>query len=335
MALLKYGAGVPFYRQARLQALAGVPLPESVQYARCAEVARIARPVYELMKREAARAPLLHTDDTGVVILDLVKENRRLARTARRGRQTSGLVARCGAHQVALYASGRRHAGEKAGELLRLRPPSLGPPIQMADAVACNWSHQFQTIVAKCLAHARRQFVEIEAAFPHECGRVLDDLGRVYGYEAATRGMSDEERLEYHQRLSGPVMESLREWLDTQCAARQVEPNSSLGRALSYLRTHWEGLPQFLRTPGAALDNNAVARALKRAVLLRTSSLFYKTVRGACVGAVLMSLIETCALNGVNAWAYLVALIREARAVARDPARWLPWRFAQEQRSAA
>jgi len=41
---------------------------------------------------------------------------------------------------------------------------------------------------------------------------------------------------------------------------------------------------------------------LKRAVLLRKNTLFYKNEHGASVGAILQSLIETCRLNTVRAW---------------------------------
>ncbi|MEJ7708814.1 MAG: transposase [Pyrinomonadaceae bacterium] len=50
-----------------------------------------------------------------------------------------------------------------------------------------------------------------------------------------TREMSDEQRLVFHQQHSGPVLASLREWLDEQIKERLVEPNSSLGRAFAYL----------------------------------------------------------------------------------------------------
>lgn len=325
MALYKYGAGMPFYRQARLQALVGIPLPESVQYERCAFVAACLRPVYLELMRRAACADLFHTDDTGVVILDLLKENRQLPAGARRGVQTSGIVARVGACQIALYLSGRRHAGENLAELLLQRPPEMSPPLQMSDALAANWTGEFRRIVAKCLAHARRQFVELEAAFPAECGRVLDALAEVYGHDAETRRMTAEERLAFHQAQSGEVMERLREWIAAQFRERVVEPHSSLGKALTYLKTHWEGLTKFLTVAGAPLDNNLCERALKLAVLHRKNALFYKTEVGARVGDVLMSVIETCRLNGVNVWEYLLAVVRDERAVGRDPARWLPW----------
>jgi len=263
-----------------------------------------------------------------VVILDLLKENKQLPAAQRRGVQTSGIVARVGERQIALYLSGRRHAGENLAELLEKRPPDLLPPIQMSDALAANWTGEFERIVAKCLAHARRQFVELEKVFPRECARVLDSLAAVYAYDAEAKQMTDEERLVFHQLKSHAVMQSLREWIDKQFNERHVEPNSSLGKALTYMVKHWEGLTKFLTVEGAPLDNNVCERALKLAVLHRKNALFYKTERGAATGDVLMSVIKTCALNHVNVWEYLLALVRNERAVGRDPAKWLPWDFA-------
>jgi len=300
IALYKDGVGMPFYRQARLQAMVGVPFPESVQYERCARVAECARPVDEELRRRAARADVLHTDDPRVVILDLLKENKQLPAGSRRAVQTSGIVARKGARHIALYFSGRRHAGENLAELLGQRPPEMAPPIQMSDALAANWAGEFARIVAKCLAHARRQFVELAAAFPQECARVRDSVAEVYRHAAQTKTMTKEERLAFHQARSGEVMERLREWIAEQFDERLVEPNSSVGKALTYMEKHWDGLTKFLIVAGAPLDNNICERALKLAVLQRKNALFYKTTRGAAVGDMLMSVIETCRLNEVN-----------------------------------
>lgn len=98
---------------------------------------------------------------TRVVMLDLLKENKQLAGGAQRAVQTSGMVARVGEHRIALYLSGRRHAGENMAELLQKRACGLAPPIQLSDALSANWMGEFARLVAKCLAHARRQFVPV------------------------------------------------------------------------------------------------------------------------------------------------------------------------------
>ena len=177
--------------------------------------------------------------------------------------------------------------------------------------------------------HARRKFIEIQGSFAHQCQHVLDVLGEVYENERLTKGMTAASRLLYHQQRSGPLLEQLREWVDAQFTKEGVEPNGALGQAFSYLQRHWHELTTFLRVEHAPLDSNAAERSLKRVVLNRKNSLFYKTEHGAAIGDILASVIETCRLNHVNAWAYLVTVVRQGRAVRRDPVGWLPWHYAR------
>ena len=326
IAVMKYGLGMPWHRLRRLQELMGVPLAESTQFERCEQVADRALPVYLKLERIAAAGDVVHHDDTGVKILSYMKENLKLGEKDRKGMHTTGIGAN-GARPIALYASGRRHAGENLARLLGKRPPELGPPIVMADAEAKNWTGVFEQVMAKCLQHGRRQFTEIEAEFPSECRRVLDDLGAVYKNEAQTRAMPPGERLLFHQHNSAPILVELHKWCERQFDERLVEPNSALGRAIQYLLRHWSGLTRFVEIEGAPLDNNFVERVLKRAVLHRKNAMFYKTPYGAAVGDIVMSLIETCALNKVNPVDYLTTLVRESARVRQAPAEWLPWNY--------
>jgi hypothetical protein len=158
---------------------------------------------------------------------------------------------------------------------------------------------------------------------------VLETLGEVYGYDeqARARGLSTEERLRFHQEHSGPVMEKLQSWCAAQFEERKVEPNSGLGQAISYLLKHWEKLTLFLRVAGAPIDNNLVERALKKSILHRKNSLFYKTRKGAQMGDLFMSLIHTCELNGANAFDYLTELQRHAEDLKQNPSAWMPWNY--------
>jgi transposase len=188
-------------------------------------------------------------------------------------------------------------------------------------------------ITEKCLAHARRQFTDIEEMFPEECRHVREEFATVYGYDSQTAGMTPEQRRAPHQLYSAPVLERLQHWISSQFEQRHVEPNSALGKAFAYLQRHWEGLTQFLRRGEAPLDTNAVERALKRVVLHRKNALFFRTEQGAVVGDLLMSVIETCRANGIRAAEYLVTVMKNACAVREDPAQWLPWTDAAQAAS--
>ena len=107
-------------------------------------------------------------------------------------------------------------------------------------------------------------------------------------------------------------MKTLHEWMEAQLAEHKTEPNSGLGKAIPYLLRHWAKLTLFLREPGAPIDNNIVESSLKKAILNRKNALFYRTLNGAGVGDLFMSLIHTCELNGANPFDYLTELLRHA-----------------------
>jgi len=334
LALLKYGSGLPFYRLENLQASLEIPLPASTQWEVVAAAAAVIRPAIEELIRQAAQGEVLHNDDTPMPVLGLQREGGREARDPpeRKGVFTSGIVATQAGRRVALFFTGHRHAGENLASVLAQRAQELGPPIQMCDALTRNLPklpEKLEVIVSHCLAHARRRFVEVVANLPQECRHVLEALGEVYGYDAQAReqGMSAESRLHFHQEHSGPVMAGLQAWLRSQFAEKKVEPNSGLGEAITYLLKHWEPLTLFLRQAGAPLDNNVCERALKKAILHRKNSLFYKTGNGARVGDLYMSLIHTCELNDANPFEYLTELQKHAAELAQNPAAWMPWNY--------
>ncbi|HEX2941433.1 MAG TPA: transposase [Rhodopila sp.] len=247
----------------------------------------------------------------------------------RKGVFTSGIIAKVVDHTIALFFTGHKHAGENLLELLRQRCSELEPPIQMCDALSRNLPAELRTILAHCLAHARRKFVDVAGSFPSECLHVLQVLKLVYANDALAKaqGLSPEQRLHFHQARSGPAMAGLEAWMDQQIQQRKVEPNSGLGQAIAYMQKHWNELTLFLRVPAAPLDNNICERALKKAILHRKNALFYRTENGAHVGDLFMSLIHTCQLNGANPFRYLTELQKHARELAAAPADWMPWNY--------
>jgi hypothetical protein len=337
ISLLKYGSGLPFNRQQGLQGNLEIPLPASTQWDVVSAFGFVLKPAYQELIRQAAQGDVVYNDDTTVKILALMGERRGgptcgrcpAEDSGRTGLFTSGVISTRDGHRIALFFSGVKHAGENLAEVLEHRAAELDAPIQMCDALSRNMPKELKTIVANCMAHARRQFVDIYDLFPEECRTVLEALKIIYHNDAVARQekMSPEERLQFHQARSQATMTALKNWLNQQFDEKLVEPNSALGTAIKYMLKHWDKLTLFLRKAGAPLDNNICERALKKAIIHRKNSLFFKTQNGARIGDLYMSLIHTCELNQVNPFDYLTELMSHPEDVAANPERFMPWNY--------
>jgi transposase len=336
IGLLKYGSGLPFNRIERLQANCEIPLAASTQWGIVSAAAALIVSAHQELIRQAAQGEVVHNDDTTIKILELM--GKRAAKSppcddphdpGRTGLFTSGVVATRAGHRIALFFSGRQHAGENLMDVLRHRAAELDAPIHMCDGLARNLPKELDTILANCLAHGRRNFVDLYDRFPDECRYVIEAFKLIYHNDKVARqeGLSPRERLSYHQAHSQPTVDRLKEWLERQFVDRLIEPNSALGEAINYLLKRWDSLTLFLRKAGAPLDNNLCERALKKVILHRKNSLFYKTRNGAGVGDIYMSLIYTCELNGASAFDYLNRLQLGAADVGEHPDRWMPWNY--------
>jgi transposase len=333
LVLGRYYLGVPLYRLEGYQAMVGVPVADATQWDQIERVADCAYPVFEQLKTLAAQGEVIYQDDTHVRILSLIAENRRTQADdtsgARTGMYITGLVVQQGEHTICLYMAGRAHAGENLEALLTQRDAGRDKPLVMSDALAANTADEAALIRCHCLAHGRRKFSELEETFPAECTVVIEAFKQVFEHDEAARlqQLTPTERLAYHQHASGPIMAALKSWLEQQFEERNVEPNSSLGKAFQYLLNHWQTLTQFLQVEHAPLDNNIVERVLKLAIRQRKNSLFYATDYSAYIASMLTSLIATCLHAGVNALEYLVALQEHRTAVFHDPDAWMPWNY--------
>lgn len=336
IGLLKYGSGFPFNRLQRLQGNCQVPLAASTQWQIVSAAAMSLTPPHEELIRQAGQGDVVYNDDTTVKILELMGQRFQKSPPPddphdpdRKGLFTSGVVATRAGRRIAVFFSGRRHAGENLTEVLKHRAEELDAPIQMCDGLARNLPKELETILANCLAHGRRNFVDLYDRFTAECRHVIEAFKVIYHNDQVAReqGLSAEQRLAYHQAHSKATMDDLKLWFERQFDEKRVEPNSALGEAITYLLKRWDSMTLFLRKAGAPLDNNVCERALKKAILHRKNSMFYKTRNGARVGDIYMSLIYTCELNGVNAFDYLNQLQINASDVAEHPDRWMPWNY--------
>ena len=236
VAQLKYGSGMPFNRLEKLEERLGVPLPATTLWEIAEETAEVIKPAHEELIQQGAQGEIFHNDDTGMKILQLQRPDG----DKRTGVFTSGIVSIRGSDKIALFFTGRQHAGENLADVLKHRASGLSAPILMCDALSRNTSKlsdEAEALIAYCLAHGRRQFVDVADNFPDECRHVLETLGAVYGVDAEAReqGLSWEARLQLHQQKSGPLMGGLQQWIKEQLDGHKTEPNSGLGKAMKYL----------------------------------------------------------------------------------------------------
>lgn len=332
LALLRYGSGLPLNRIAKLQSEMGIPLPPSTQWDVLESMADLIHPVFPELIKQAAQGGVFHNDDTSMKIQSLIAENlSNEEKSSRKGIFTTGIISIFEERKIALFFTGRNHAGENIAQVLKQRHNGLDPPIQMCDALSRNSSEEFKKLLAHCLAHGRRGFVEIADDFPEECLHVLKTLATVYKNDAIAKekAITSIQRLHFHQTKSGPLMDDLFQWLNEKMDKKEVEPNSTLGGAIKYMLNHWQELTLFLREENAPLDNNICEQSLKMAILHRKNSLFYKTLNGAYIGDLFMSIIHTCALMKINPYEYLVGLQKNSSSLRENPHLWMPWNYMQ------
>ena len=209
IAQLKYGSGTPFYRLEQLEAATG----DSVAGGDAVGDRRRSRGSDQAGARRVDPAGGarrgLHNDDTGMRVLQLARE----PGDQRTGVFTSGIVStaarpedRAVLHRA--QACGREH--RRRAEAARRGTAAADPDVRCAVAQCAEAAGGVEILLANCLAHGRRQFVEVAENFPEECRYVLENAARCIGHDAQAReqGLTPEERLQFHQQHSGPVMEA-------------------------------------------------------------------------------------------------------------------------------
>ena len=188
MVLLRYDAGVPLNRLEQLQHALKTPVPSSTQWDVANTRVSAVEPVYRELIRSAAQSSIVHNDDTYVRVLEFMGKRRAkllergaLPSPERTGLFTTAIVAFDEAGRtIALFFTGRQHAGENLTDLLNHRAQELEPPVLMCDALARNLPKGHQVVESNCASHGRRHFVDEAENFPSECRYLLEMLGRVF-----------------------------------------------------------------------------------------------------------------------------------------------------------
>lgn len=183
---------------------------------------------------------------------------------------------------------------------------------------------------AQCWSHCRRNFTDAEESDPAGVSQALSLIGALYVQERAIRkrNLKGPAKLAHRRERSAPAVDAFFAWCKAQRQRLDLLPSSPFAKALAYAAQREPGLRVFLDDPAVSVDTNHLERGLRPIPTGRRNWLFAWTEVGAQRVGVVQSLLATCRLQDVDAYAYLVDVLQRVgqhpakRAVELTPRVW-------------
>jgi transposase len=310
VAISKYADHLPLERQARIMRREGLAIDSQTLWDQLATLASVLQPTYEALAQYVLQAPIVGADETWWRLMDKPAAKRWWVWS----------VTREDAVVYRILDTRSQHAAREV--LAGYTGVVMADGYGAYDALARAGPGPGITL-AHCWAHVRRKFIEAEPHYPEPCRVALDLIGQLYAVERAvprrspTVGDEDDARAEVlglreqlRDERSRPIVREIQAWALNQRAL----PESSLGKAISYLLGLWTGLTRFRDDPRIPLDNNLTERGLRGVVLGRRNHYGSRSRRGTEVAALFYSLIESAKLTGVEPKRSLLTATRAALA---------------------
>ncbi len=300
---------LPYYRQEPINARSGVHTPRSTLATWAGAGGAALEPLYEALRRFILSARVLHADETPIPLLDPGAGKTRKAYVWAWARSHHD------PHPGVIYEFCLGRGGQYPVAFLgskgppRPEPPWMGTLITDQYAgynAALDASVYPQRQSALCAAHARRRFEELSRGGPGASAVALEALqrwARIYHAEANFAQMDAEQRRKSRQALSKPLWDEFEVWLKLQ--RRRVLDGSKIAEAIDYSLGAWKALTLHLDDGAVAIDNNHIERQIKPWKLGAKNWMFVGSELAGQRAAVVMSLVQSAKLNGLDPWAYL------------------------------
>jgi transposase len=287
----RFGNHMPYHRLEKKYETEGLDLSRSVLCESMARCGELLEPIAMELRREVLESPVIHTDDTPVVVARSSEEE------PRKGRIWIYLN-RDGRHWYDFTETRRRDGPQQV----------LGDYEGFVQADAYQGYDQLYlpggATEVGCWAHVRRKFVDAEATDPEFSKEAVERIARLFliESEADRQGLGVDARLALRKEKSAPLVEEFRAWMEA--ASLQVLPKGPLGKAIGYARNQWDALTTFLEDGRLSISNNAAERALRPFAVGRKNWLFFQRATGGKTASILMSLLMTAKAAGVDPRTY-------------------------------
>jgi len=315
----KYQYGLPLYRQEKMFNDYGISLPRQTMSDWLLRSSELLMPLYDALKQKLLEQAVIHADETPLKVIQAEK-------------LTSYMwVYCCGedklsqdSRNIVLYDYHNSRAANCVVDYLDGYEGYL-----QVDGYAAYG--RTDAILAGCIAHARRKFIEAKTAQgKHKTGKadvILSLIGKLYGIEAGIKTKSVDEKHQIRQDKSKPILDKINAWVTDN--KEKIPPKSKLGEALTYWHNQAHKLATYLKDGRINIDNNRAERAVKPFVIGRKNWLFSNTARGANASAILYSVVETAKANGLLVDSYLQTCLDELAKKPESLEHLLPWNVKQ------
>jgi transposase len=296
--LSKYGDYLPLYRQEDILSRSGILIRRSTLCDWVASAADLLKPVYDLMCDRVRLSHVIHTDDTGIKMLQ------------------TGKCANCkfwtyvgdDKNPFAVYEFSLTREGKNPSRFLEGFQGYL-----QADAFS-GYDELYatgQVIEVACMAHCRRYWWEAKDTDVRRGHEALSFITQLYSLEdefdkLQLRGDSLRDARQQH---SLPILNAFETWLRKEQPS--VLPKSEIGKAFTYTLNQWTALCRYTEDGALDIDNNSAERQVKLPAIGRKNWLFVGSESGGNRAAILLSLIASAKLCGVEPWAWLQAVLQE------------------------
>jgi hypothetical protein len=251
-------------------------------------LARLCRSLVDAMLEDAFESPYLCTDATGVLV--------QAPERCKHGH--FWVLVAPGKH--VLYRYSDRHDGAAVDALLEGYKGYL-----VADAHVV-YDHLYATghvTEVACWAHCRRYFFKALESDPERAKAALAFIATLFKIERSVATAPRKKKEQARKRQSEPIVDRFFAWCDSE--RDLVLDESPISKAINYARNQRDALRRFLDDGRLPLHNNISELALRRQVVGRKNWLFLGSADGAEANTTFVSLLASCAMHGVEPWAYL------------------------------
>ena len=297
VVLQKYEYHMPFYRQIKQFAHLGMEgIKEATMTGWFRRTMELLRPLYESLRGEVM-ANYIQADETTVPVINnerhqADREYLWMARSVMEG--------------LAVFFYDK---GSRAAKVIKNLTDRYGFRGYLQcdgySAYTAAYGPCAHVRLVHCMVHVSREWDKAMSQDPKAVSWIKAKIRELYHieHECDAQDMDFDQRREHRELKARPVMDEIKEWMETR--GIQYSPESLVGKAVTYTYNRWPNMMRYLEDGRIRLDNNLAENEIRPITLGRKNYLFCGNHKAAEDMCVVQSLLATCRNHDVNPRTYL------------------------------